>query len=214
MPLVDMQGREMTVRLISSDGTTVRVTRQTDQQTFSIPLDRLNAASRQAVRAWADKGGSLTETFEIAVDTGKTRKTTNREGFDDKRVNLSPRVTITNPHLVMEAREAKVTAVFLGRPVNSNSDVYVFRSQNFDLPRLKPGTAHVLEVAEISQAYDNRGYAQFGARYTGYAVLIHSADGKTIYGAKSIPESLATKFGPELLKLQTDKTYDDKLGAK
>jgi len=205
----------MLVEVVSCDASTARVVRQPDQQTFTIPLDRLDEPSRKAIDEQLKAGANpATDAFEIMVDTGKNRKKAGGEDFDDKRVNLSPKITVKNLNLKSDTRDAKVTAIFFGRPVQANSDYYVFRSQSFDLPALHPGGSHILEVAEISQAYDNRGYAQFGARYAGYAVLVHSADGKTIYSVHSIPENFGKAFGEKLLKLQTGRTYNGQLQAK
>jgi hypothetical protein len=212
--LTDLQGRSMLVEIVSCDASAVRVVRQPDQQTFTIPLDRLDAPSRKAVDDQLKAGANAAEAFEITVDTGKNRKKAGGEDFDDKRVNLSPKITVKNLNLKSDTQAAKVTAVFFGRPVQANSDYYVFRSQSFDLPTLQPGGSHLLTVEEISQAYDNRGYAQFGARYAGYAVLVHSADGKTIYSVHSVPENFGQTFGQKLLTLQTGRTYNGQLNAK
>jgi len=213
MKIADSSGREMTVRLLSSDGTTVRVIRESDSQTFALPLSRLNPASQKAVKTWLEQGGGLAQKFDIEVDTGKNRRKTGEEDFDDKRVNLSPKITVKNPDLETESQNAKTTVLILGRPVQSNDDLQVLGAQNFDLPRLKPGTSTLFEMKEISQAYDNRGYAQFGARYLGYVVLIHSPDGKTLYDFKAVPEALGG-HGLNLLKLKPGLTYDKNLVQK
>jgi hypothetical protein len=213
MKIADTTGREMSVRLLSSDGTTVRVAREPDGQTFALPLSRLNAASQTAIKTWVQQGGGLAQKFEIEMDTGKNRRKTGGEDFDDKRVNLSPKITVKNPDLQAESQNGKTTVLIFGRPVQSNDDLQILGGQTFELPRLKPGTSTLFEMKEISQAYDNRGYAQFGARYLGYVVLIHSPDGKTLYDSKAVPESLA-QHGLNLLKLKQGLTYDKNLIQK
>jgi hypothetical protein len=213
MKIADTAGREMSVRLLSSDGTTVRVIRDSDGQTFALPLSRLNAASQAAVKTWLEKGGGLSQKFEIEVDTGKNRRKTGGEDFDDKRVNLSPKITVKNPNLDAEAQNGKVTVLIFGRPVQSNDDLQILGAQNFELARLKPGASSLFEMKEISQAYDNRGYAQFGSRYLGYVVLIHSPDGKTLYDFQAVPDSLG-QHGLKLLKLKSGLTYDNNLIEK
>lgn len=213
MKITDTGGREMTVRLLSSDGTTVRVLRDSDGQTFALPLSRLNPASQAAIKTWLEKGGGLSQKFEITVDTGKNRKKMGGEDFDDKRVNLSPKITVKNANLDSEAQDGKVTVLILGRPVQSNDDLYVLGAQSFDLARLKPGASSLFEMKEISQAYDNRGYAQFGSRYLGYVVLVHSPDGKTLYDTQAVPEALR-QHGLNLLKLKSGLTYDKNLIEK
>jgi hypothetical protein len=203
----------MSVRLLSSDGTTVRVAREPDGQAFALPLSRLNPASQAAVQNWLKQGGGLSQKFQIEMDTGKNRRKTGGEDFDDKRVNLSPKITVTNPDLAAESQNGKATVLILGRPVQSNDDLQVLGTQTFELPRLKPGSSTSFEMKEISQAYDNRGYAQFGARYLGYVVLIHSPDGKTLYDSKAVPETLQN-HGLNLLKLKPELTYDKNLIQK
>lgn len=213
MKIADTGGREMTVRLLSSDGTTVRVLRDSDGQTFALPLSRLNTASQAAIKSWLEQGGGLSQKFEITVDTGKNAKKMGGEDFDDKRVNLSPKVTVKNPNMDADTQNGKVTVLIFGRPVQSNDDLHVLGAQNFDLARLKPGTSSLFEMKEISQAYDNRGYAQFGSRYLGYVVLIHSPDGKTLYDFQAVPDALGT-HGLNLLKLKSGLTYDKNLIQK
>lgn len=203
----------MMVRLLSSDGTSVRVIRDSDGQTFALPLSRLNAESQTAIKTWLEKGGGLSQKFEITVDTGKNRKKMGGEDFDDKRVNLSPKITVKNPNLDAEAQNGKVTVLIFGRPVQSNDDLHVLGAQNFELTRLKPGASTLFEMKEISQAYDNRGYAQFGSRYLGYVVLIHSPDGKTLYDSQAVPDALG-QHGLTLLKLRSGLTYDKNLIEK
>jgi hypothetical protein len=206
--VVDKQGRAMSARLISSDGTTLTFVRNSDSKEFSVPLTALSDATQTLVSEWVESGGSLVEKYEVTVDTAKNRRKKGGEDFDDKRVNLTPFITVKNPDPKIESREAKVTVVFLGRPVESNTDMFVFRAQEFELPQLKPLGSRTFDMAEISQAYDSRGYAQFGSRYLGYVVLVHEEGGKRIYDAKSVPAFLATTFGAKFLKVQTGKTYD------
>lgn len=213
MKIADTEGREMSVRLLSSDGTTVRVIRDSDGQTFALPLSRLNPASQAAIKTWLEKGGGLSQKFEISVDTGKNRRKTGGEDFDDKRVNLSPKITVKNPNLDTEAQNGKVTVLIFGRPVQSNDDLQILGAQNFELARLKPGDSSLFEMKEISQAYDNRGYAQFGSRYLGYVVLIHSPDGKTLYDFQAVPDALG-QHGLKLLKLKSGLTYGKNLIEK
>lgn len=68
--------------------------------------------------------------------------------------------------------------LFPGRPVDSSTDLYVFKKQQFDLELLKPMESAGFRVDEISHAYDSRGFAKFGSRYLGYAVIVHDATGE------------------------------------
>lgn len=213
MRLIDMNGREMNARLISCDGDKIEVKRESDGKRFTLPVESFDSATRKRIREWMESGGNLVETYEVTVDTGKTRKRDGTEDFDDKRVNLDPKITIRNPHIRLNARGGKVTVLFLGRPVENNSDLYVMGAQTFDLPNLAPLASENFKMERITQAYDNRGYAQFGARYTGYVLLIHEEGTDRILFLRGVPASLAS-HGARLLPLKTGRIYDKSLKEK
>jgi len=214
LEITDLQGRKMNARLVSSDGQMVNIARDGDQKKFALPMTQLDGTTQRLVFDWIEKGGSLLETYEVNVDTGKTRKKDGSEDFDDKRVNLKPVVTVKNPDAKYESRNADMTVIFIGRPVQSNSDIFILKSQLFEIPKLKPLTSVEFKMDEISQAYDNRGYAQFGARYVGYAILIHDAAGEKIYFSRSVPAGPILDHGKKLLDLKTGMTYDRDLTPK
>jgi len=214
MEITDVQGRKLTARLVSSDGVNVTVSRVGVAAPVVLQFKQLSETSQKAVTEWVEKGGNLRENYEISMETGKTRKKDGSEDFDDKRVNLSPTVTIRNPDPNFPSREGKVTVLFLGRPVDSSTDIYVFRKQQFDLAQLKALESAGFRVDEISQAYDSRGFAKFGSRYLGYAVLIHDAAGEKIIFTKSVPSSIVNEYGKQLLSLRSDQAYDRDLKEK
>lgn len=206
--LADKNGANLTAQPVSCDGTTLTIIRESDKKRFSIPLERLNDASQARVKAWMAKAADKPRDFEIIVETNKNRRTTGMEDFDDKRVNLEPVVTIRNPENRLAAPAAKVTVVFLGRPVTDTSGFVVFNKTTFDLPELQPLASEVYQIAKISSAYDTRGYAKFGARYCGYVVLIHDEAGEKILDSQSVPPGLDEKFGLKFLNLKTNTIYN------
>jgi len=213
MELKDSSGTVLSARLISCDGTSLTITRESDKKSFTLPLARLDETSQASVKSWMSQGGNLSEKFEITVDTGKTRKKTGAEDFDDKRVNLEPFVTLKNPAAGMSTRDGKVTVLILGRPVQDNAAIYVFKKVSFDLPKLPPLGSQSFTVGSISSAYDDRGYAQFGARYIGYAVLVHDQDGQVLYDAISVPSPFIDTYRLSLLKLTEKTVYDKNLAS-
>lgn len=208
MTLEDTSGSKLTAKLISCDGTNLKVIRVSDKKSFSIPLSRLVDSSKAAVKTWQANGGGLVEDLEITVVTGKTGKTTGWDDFDDKRVNLDPTITIANPDTKMPSRKARITTLFLGRPVGNSSAIHVFRKSTFDLPSLQPGASKDFHVEKISSPYDSTGYSKFGSRYAGYVVLIHDADGGTLYCSKSVPSALLNNEGLTYLKMENGRDYD------
>ena len=211
--VTDTKGRGITATLVSCDGTNLKIIRLSDSKPFTLPLDGLNNATKGAVKRWMAAGANLTELYEITVDTGKSSKTTGRDDFDDKRINLVPTVTVKNADPNNRSKPNQLTVLFLGRPVDSTTDIYVFRKQSFELPKIDPLTSKPFDVSPISQAYDNRGYARFGSRYTGYVWIIHENGTNRVIASGSVPKSLAEKHGEKFLELREEGVYNRDLRA-
>lgn len=200
----------MNAEIINSDGTNIEVIRSGDAKRFQIPLNSLNKPTNKMIKAWIKAGGHLSTEFEVEVDTGKTSKTTGAEDFDDKRVNLQPIVEVTNSDTSQFSKPLKITVFFLGRLVTGSKDMYVFRKQEFDLPKLGPVSSSKLKIKPISEPYDDRGYSKFGARYLGYAWVIHEKDNKTIISSGSVPSSLTQDEKASLILAMKEKSAYDK----
>ncbi len=209
--LRNKDGKSLSVSLISCDGDKLTVLRGADKKQFVLNRAQLDDVSRAEVDAWLAAGGGLSEQFEIDVNTGKSGRKAGSEDFDDKNLNIEPLVVVKNPSANVPTRAAKVTAVFLGRPVNARSAYYVFSTETFNLPSIPGAQSGSFQMKKISRNYDDRGYAQFGARYLGYVVLIHDSEDDRIISSKSVPGPLAEKFGRKFLKLAANETYDDNL---
>ncbi len=201
----------MTGRLRSLGGGEITVIRESDKKIFKLPLAGLDEATRSAIKEWEDKGGNLSTKFEAQLDPGRTRKTTGAEDFDDQRITLEPVISIKNPDVHRKTPKGKITAVFLGKPVENASNIYIFKTHTADLPSLAPIGSTEVKVPKFSQAYDRRGYGKFGARYIGYALVIHSEDGTEIHHSQSIPASFANNHKQQLLSLKEGKTYNKDL---
>ncbi len=211
--VTDTAGRGITAKLVSCDGKNLKIIRQSDSKAFTLPLSGLNGATKGAVKRWMAVGGNLSEIYQVLVDTGKTSRTSIEDDFDDKRVNLTPTITVTNGDSKNPSKPQQLTIFFLGRPVETTTDIYVFRKQSFSLPKIEPLTSKAFEVSAISEAYDNRGSVKFGSRYLGYAWLIHEPDGSRVITSGSIPSSLAEKYKEKLLDLREEGTYNKDLRA-
>lgn len=200
--LVDKSGTRLTARLISSDGKTLKVLRESDKKSFAVPMERLDEASSKRVKEWIDAGGNLSEVFEIDFASQRNRKNTVTDDFDDKRVNMEPVITLKNPDPMNTTQEGTVSVIIFGRPISDTSNLYVFKSESFDLKKIAPLGSVKFQAGIISEPYDDRGYAKFGSRYLGYAVLIHNKEKTRIYSSKSVPDALLKNWGLKLLKLK------------
>lgn len=209
--LRNKDGKSLAVKLITLDGDKLTVLRGSDKKQFALSLAQLDEASRAEVDAWIKGGGGLSEQFELDVQSGKTNRKAGTEDFDDKNVNIEPVVTVKNPNANVPTRAAKVTALILGRPVNARGAYYVFNTETFNLPSIPGAQTAEIKLKKVSRNYDDRGNAQFGARYLGWVVLVHDAEDDRILQIQSVPGPLAEKFGRQFLKLQPDQAYDENL---
>lgn len=205
--ITDKEGRTISVKLMGFDGTNVDVLRASDSKTFSIPFASLSDASQTDIRRWIAQGGHLTKKLEISVNPGSNRRTTAAEDFDDKRITLEPVITVKNPHATLESVPMRITILFLGRPVDSQSDLHVFRKQSFEVPGLAPLANTHFTVKPVSASYDDRGYAKFGSRYTGYIWITHDASGSEVIDSGSVPAALTTRGPARYLSLEEERTY-------
>lgn len=209
--VTDKDGRSISARLVKCDGKSLDIVRASDSRPFTVPVSNLDETTRTAVDLWMNSDSHLSETFVVTIDTGKTRRTTGTEDFDDKRVNLEPILTVKNADTKQESKPLEITLLFLGRPVESTTDMFVFRIQTFPLPKIQPLNTREFQVKAISSPYDNRGYAQFGSRYLGYVWVIHNPEDSRIVASASVPTNLAGKHGETFLKLKEGETYDREL---
>ncbi len=211
--LVDKGGTSLTARLISSDGKILKVLRESDKKSFSLPLERLDDASSKRVQEWIDAGGNLSEVFEIDFASQRNRKNTGADDFDDKRVNMEPTISLKNPHAANATQEGVMTVIILGRPILNTSNLYVFKTESFDLKKLQPLATEVFQMESFSSPYDDRGYAKFGARYLGYVVMIHNKERTNIFSSKSVPDALVKNWGLKLLGFTEKMCYTKDLKA-
>jgi hypothetical protein len=205
--VTDKEGRAITAKLVSSDGTNVEIIRESDSKKFSLPLVNLNDATNRAIKRWMAFGGHLAESFEVTVDTGKSRRTSTDLGYDERRVNLEPIITVKNTDVKLASKELKLSIIFLGRPARDSSNIYVFRKQSFKLPKIAPLETTDLTVKPVSAPYDNRGDYKIGSRYSGYAWIIFEEIGGRIVASGSVPTSLAENNIKTIMELKTNATY-------
>ena len=209
--VTNKDGQTISARLVRYDGKDVVIFRVSDSKTFTIPIDTLDDKTRTKIELWIKKGGNLVEDYDVSVKTGKSLRTTGVDDFDDKRVNLKPVVSVKNPHSTMESKSTQITILFLGRPVNSRTSIYVFRTQTFDIPKLEALGSKDFRVNPISKPYDNRGYAKFGSRYMGYVWVIHNKLKTEFVASGSVPSSLTDKALLNFLEMKSGRYYSKDL---
>ncbi len=173
-------------------------------------LDKLDEASQERIKKWKEAGGGASVSFEVKFVSGKRNGRSPDEDYDDRRLKLKPAVTISNTDRVARTKAAKVTVLILGRPVLDRSSYAVLGREDFSLAVMAPLEKRVFKLKSITTEYDNKGYAKYGSKYLGYAVLIHEDDCQVLF-SKSSPTSLAKNFGAMLLELEKGSRYNKRL---
>ena len=207
------------LELTSKEGRTLKVVllRATDQQvTFrttgvhrkehTVGLDALSAGSVERVKAWVDAGGGLSTDLEITYRSGKATRLSSRENYDDRSMTLQPSVSLKNADRYAATSGLKLTLCVFGKSAKDSRAYYVFIKESKKLDTLQPDEQRELSFDAIKVEYDDRGYAKYGSRYHGYAVLVQNAHGELV-AFKAIP-STYEKFGLELLKLKPKQYFD------
>ncbi len=205
--LTNNQGKTIDVYLQKSSKTEVTVKLASNRKTHTLKLTDLDKASQEKIKKWENAGGGLSTDFEIEFDSGRTSRSPN-SGFDTRTLTLKAVVTINNGDNNLETKKTEVTILTLGRPTADSSLMKVFQKENHELPSIDGGGEHIIACKPYRTTYDNQGY-KYGSKYLGYVVLVH--EGKNVIVAKSVPTTLAEKYGTQFLKLTEGKTYDKHL---
>ena len=203
--LTNLSGQTINVSLQKFTNSAVTVQLRANRKVHTLQLTDLDNASLTKIEAWKDAGGGLSNDFEIDLNPGKS---TRSAAYDDKSLVIKPVVTIMNGDNNLATKPAEVTVITLGKPAANTSLIKVFQKETHKLPALAGLAQHVATNGTYRTTYDDRGY-KYGTKYMGYVVLVHR--GKTIITSKSLPESLAEKFGAKFFKLKSGMLYDKEL---
>lgn len=205
--LTNTQGKTIDVYLLKVSETEVDVRLASNRKSHVLKLADLDKASQDKISKWKAAGGGLSTDFDIDFDSGRATRSL-YEYSDTRTLTLKPVVTITNGDNNLETKPVKVTIFTLGRPTNDSSLLKVFQKENHALPSILGRGEHTIACKAYRTTYASQGY-KYGNKYIGYVVLIHEENNVIL--AKSVPASLATKYGNQLLKLNENATYDKNL---
>lgn len=203
MKLTNTSGQTVEVYLKSSTSDSVTVTLVKNRKVHTLPLANLSKKSQELVAKWKKAGGGLSTDFEIDFDSGRSTKSI---GYDDKQQVIRPTVTVLNDDLKLSSRKLKVTNILLGRAAIDSSLIYVFSKTTKDLPSIEASEEFEYKLAPLQTVYDRDGY-KHGARYVGYAVVIHDSKNK-VYASKVQPANFEDEIVERFSKIQAKKYYD------
>ena len=203
--LTNNSGRTIQVNLQKITSSAVTVQLCSNHKVHTLQLSDLDKASKTKIKEWQAAGGGLSNDFEIDYDAGKSTRSSR---WDDRSLVIKPVVTIKNGDNNLATKDAEVTVITLGKPTADKSLIKVFQKKTHKLPALGGLGQHIVTNGTYKTIYDDRGY-KHGTKYMGYVVLVHR--GETIITSKSIPDSLAKKYGAKFFKLRRGRVYDKKL---
>ncbi|MGJ8671475.1 MAG: hypothetical protein ACSHX2_00860 [Rubritalea sp.] len=205
--LTNKSGKSLKAYLIAADSknVTVKVADSRGQE-FTLPLKSLSAASVKKIKAWKTKGGGLSADYEISFKSGKVSAHSKNEDYDDRTLKLTPEATLKNTDYRLKTGKQQVTLLLFGKSVTDSRAYYVFLNETKSIGEIESLEELLVKFSDVRIDYDDRGYAKYGSRYHGYAVLVHDGKG-ALLAIKTVPSTLE-KHGLDLLKLKARGYYD------
>lgn len=200
-------GKSGQVQLLRSTDTQVTFKSLKNRQVTTLNLDKLDASSRKTIEEWKKAGGGASIEYDIDFVSGKSNRKSANEDYDDRRLVLKPKITISNKDRNTPTKKATMTVLILGRPVDDRNAIFILGKEIQKIDPIQPLEKTVATLEPVISEYDNKGSAQFGSKYLGYAVLIHEGN-STLLAAKSVPKTMVDNYGLMLLKLEVAKRYD------
>lgn len=203
--LRDKTGKALMVRLINITEGSVKVLLLSNGKKYDIPLNKLEEESLQRVRLWREKGGHLSSKFKVSYVSGKKDRKDKVESYDDRHLFIEPKISLENDAVKIKAtKPVKMHVCILGKPVLDRKKVYIIAKESFDIPSIPHLGSHSIKLREIELKYDDKGYAQYGRKYIGYAIFLLSGDAVIYF--KCTPSYLESKLGLKLLESRQGDT--------
>ncbi|WP_018970695.1 hypothetical protein [Rubritalea marina] len=206
--LTNYSGKSIACSILRADSEEVKI--KVKGKVYVLPLDSLDLASRDKVKAWIDSGAGLSKKLALRVQSGKTERVSKREGYDDRDLRLKPFATILNDDRKLPTSELNATFILIGKPVLDGSLYYVFSRDYRNLGAIKEGGQVKVNFSPVSAEFDDRGYAQYGHKYAGYAMVVRDKN-DAVVAAKSVPSNLIKEGVEAILKMRQGQYYTKNL---
>lgn len=207
--LTNKDDKAISVELVSATDDAVTFKMGKNRKTMTLPISELSPGSQALVKDWKKKGGGLSEEYEIksSIRSSSKKKKSTGKKVQPVDITIKSKVEITNGSRDLVTGAAKATVIVLGRAVAKSRTVYVFHTQSKKLPAIEPGESFEFEIKDLKDKYLDDKDKSYGAKYSGYAVIIEDADGEVI-ASKSMPSSLIEKYSKELLTVEQGEFYN------
>ncbi len=176
----DTEGRPLDIELIAATGETFTFRRQDDRQRFTLPLEKVDAASRELIAAKAASLGPEVPELAAEVVVGKRRK---KDGYYMVNQTVTCTVKIKNTSLELPCPELKAKIAFIGQDRRTPSKYSILATREFPV-EIEPGGTATEIVKEFTTRYDsdNKGTGNIGGyEYTGYLLTLFDSDGSPVF---------------------------------
>ena len=209
--LKDKDGRAIEVDIQRVDDQWVWFTRKGGTNLTKYSIAKLSEESAALLREWEPAASTR---FEIDFASGKRNQKNNYNDIDDRTYTLSPEIKIANKDADASTAAGTATIILFGRPALYRGDLCVLYNESVEFPAVPPFRETEIEGKKIEFGYDDTPNGEmYGARYTGYALILEDEEGAVIF-RKAVPEKYA-KFTVEQLKgLEVGVLYSSELRKK
>ena len=214
--LISKDGREIVVTILSVTGDEVSFRRDGAEKVYTLPLSKLSDESVSMLEEWEPSAEAKAipaytkdtlPNLNITFSAGKSNRISKKERFDDRTEIIKPVVTIENRDLKTDFVGVKMTVVTFARGLVDSTSIKVLTKNSFDVD-IKALEKASYRCSQASSEYDKQGYAKYGHKYQGYAVVITDKNGNIILTKGTPPRYEAI---PELvLKVTAGKLYESK----
>lgn len=208
---ISSDGAKMEGEIVTVSGSDVIILRS-DNRRFTIPIDKFSAEDQTYIKEWAVKeAANKIPKLEVAVNTGKGRRTDRADGFDDRTGLIHFSIVIENEERDYDLLNAKAGLVVFGQDCQYRDEYVVFQKAYFPV-NVKEGESQEWTGEEMSYPYDDREPAVWGHEYYGYTLVIQNEQGKVIF-TKSLPKKFEGKE-EAALQLERRTVCDDNMKKK
>lgn len=169
--ITNTDGKTIEVTPLALSGEIFEFRMPSSGKPFKVPLEKLDAASQERVKAWADSPAAMSTRFKLDVEMRNSNTKAGKYDYDDRRQVLRPSVEVRNRERRASA-PAKVMMIVLGSPVTISNRLRCVMTETKELKSL-PGLAEtIVDFSDVSFIFDNKKYVKHGTRYYGYVCYV------------------------------------------
>lgn len=168
-------GKKIEAKAISVSGENIKIEMR-DGRKFDLPIAKLSPADREWIDSWKESAAAdYVPELRISFDE-KVEKSNDETGFVYIE-KFSPELSITNREENFDLTDAKATILLIGEEIEKKDTFLVLSKETLSFS-LVAGESKELEGKKSETKYAT--IQAYGAKFSGYAVIIENAGGKII----------------------------------